>query len=83
MDSNDWKRFHQLLQIRARELSPDYPGIETEEDPFTLLAAITSELAGTTLTNETLHKIIEAMRDKLGMSVMDVVDFAKTILTRE
>lgn len=67
MTPADHNQLTKLLRERARELCPDYPGIETCEEPFTHLWALTSSLEGTVLACGDLHQRIAELERQLSV----------------
>ncbi len=71
--SNSLSPLEAAVKKLAKEISPDYPGIETV-GVHECLYAIRSAYMGTNAANKDCHKIIEVMRKELGWSVGKLVD---------
>lgn len=66
-----------LLHERSKELVPDYPN-ETH-DSFSYLHALTASLEGTDKANESCHRFIKVLREKLGMSIEESIKLWESI----
>lgn len=65
--------FFEHLKEKAVALAPDYPNV-SNVNHWEHLWALTSSLEGTDGANQDCHKIIDKLRERLGMSKMDVVE---------
>lgn len=54
-----------VLSSSSRELCPDYPSIETDDDPSSQLWALTSSIEGTRMANDDLHAYIESLKSQI------------------
>lgn len=77
---NNPRDFFRFLHDKAKEISPDYPGIESSYDPYDQLWAITSSYEGTAAANDECHKLIDVMREKLGWTKEELVDKWKELV---
>ncbi len=72
--------FLELLEERAKEISPDYP--YQGSDAFDWLWAIVSSYTGTKAANDDCHAFIKHLGDKLGMGQTELyrefVNFKET-----
>lgn len=69
--------FFNLLKERAKELVPDYPFGERENDAFEQLWALTSSLEGTGKACDDLHETIKGMRSPIHSKSVSEVQQAK------
>ena len=58
----------------ALDIAPDYPRI-ADAEPWEHLYAIESAYKGTDLANGDLHKLVDRLREKLGWTALEVVEF--------
>lgn len=56
----------QHLRTKSREISPDYPNIQSDLQPWEHLWAITSAYEGTNLANEDMHKFCNYLMKKIN-----------------
>ena len=62
----------------AKAIAPKYPDID-KCDLFEQLYAIESSYLGTKDANQDLHKLIAVLRERLGMSVGEMIDLSDSI----
>uniref|UniRef100_A0A6M3LQU1 Uncharacterized protein n=1 Tax=viral metagenome TaxID=1070528 RepID=A0A6M3LQU1_9ZZZZ len=68
MKSKLLDRIHEV----ALKVAHDYPNIQ-KCDVLEQISAIESSYEGTNQANKDLHKLIKILREKLGMSVVDMI----------
>ena len=66
-----------LLHERSAELNPDYPN--DKYDSFSYLHALTASLEGTDKANQSCHRFIKVLREKLGLSVEESIKLWESI----
>lgn len=65
------------LRELAREIAPDYPGVDDDLSDVEYEWAIRSAYQGTVAANEDLHRLISKLQKRLGMDVHEVIELAK------
>jgi len=72
------ERQNTKLTERIREIAtataPEYPGV-ADAEPWEQLYAIDSAYKGTDAANRDLHTLIDLLREKLGWTPLEVVEF--------
>ena len=62
------------IKKMAMDIAPDYPNVSTAE-PWEQLWAIRSSYEGCSLANGDCHKLINKLREKLGWTEKELIDF--------
>jgi len=73
MNNND---LVQLIRKKSRGITPDYPSIQSNMDPWEHMWAITSSYEGTksSLACEDLHKFIDFLLQKFNLSRKEALE---------
>jgi hypothetical protein len=67
------------LKEKATDIAPDYPNI-AECEPYEQLYAIQASCEGTSTANDARHKVIDVLRQRLGMSKDELLALWKEVM---
>lgn len=71
--NDDYAKLCQAIKEKAVQIAPDYPEVG-KLSPYEHLYAITSSYEGTDLANKDCHLLIDHLRERLGMTKVELTD---------